>query len=180
MRKYLIGFIAGLLIASAFPVYGAVTSMIGKQVQTENSVVVNGVELEVKAVNIDGTTYTPNRALAEALGAEIGFEDKKVIFDTKEGEPVEKPIGTPEPTQSSDPNQAELDSINARLTELSNILNGYLLQESELRLEYLTNIESREETKEKLDKVKEESKVYVDERDQLEKRKAELEAQTTP
>lgn len=89
VRKYLVGFVAGFLLASAFPAYGAVSSLVGKQVQAENTVIVNGKELDIKAVNIDGTTFAPNRAIAEALGLDINFVDGAVIFENKEGDPVE-------------------------------------------------------------------------------------------
>lgn len=84
MRKYIVGFMVGLLFASAFPVYGAVTSMIGKKVQAENKVEVNGKSLDVTSVNIGGTTYAPNRAIADALGMDIKFENNTVVFSSKE------------------------------------------------------------------------------------------------
>lgn len=86
MRKYVVGFIIGAVFASAFPAYGAVSSMIGKKVQAENTVIVNGKVLDVKSVNIGGTTYAPNRAIANALGLDIKFENGQVTFESKEGE----------------------------------------------------------------------------------------------
>lgn len=178
MRKYLIGFIAGLLLASAFPAYGAVTSLIGKQVQAENSVIVNGVELDVKAVNIDGTTYTPNRALAEALGADIGFEDKKVIFDVKEvSETVEYPIDTPEPNPTVDPVQSELDEVNARISELDKEITEYLNRYTQYQFDLLANPDSKEETMIKIKENDENIKPIQEERNHLENRKSELESQ---
>ena len=180
MRKYLVGFIAGLLLASAFPAYGSVTSMIGKQVQAENSIIVNGLELDVKAVNIDGTTYTPNRALAEALGAEIGFEDKKVIFETKEGEPVEQPVDTPtqEPIPTVDPPQSELDKINARIVEVDKLITEYISRDAQYKFDLMANPDSKEETMKKIKENDENIKPIQDERKYLEQRKAELQSQT--
>lgn len=80
MRKYVVGFVVGLLFASAFPAYGAVSSMVGKKVQAENTVYVNGKQLPIRSVNIDGTTYSPNRAIADAVGLEVKFENNSVIF----------------------------------------------------------------------------------------------------
>lgn len=87
MRKYKIGILIGVLLSIPLSAYGQeIASLIGKSVQAENNVIVNGEELEVKAINIGGTTYSPNRAIANALGLDIKFKDNKVIFDSKAGE----------------------------------------------------------------------------------------------
>jgi len=82
MRKYAIGFFIGIFVASAFPVYGAVTSLVGQKVQTEYPVVVNGKQLETKAISINGVSYTPNRAFSDATGSQISFENKTVVITT--------------------------------------------------------------------------------------------------
>jgi len=84
MRKYLIGALFGFLLAFPFTVFAdEIASLVGEKVQAENVVVVNGKELSVRAVNIKGTTYSPNRAIADALGLNIKFEDQKVKFESK-------------------------------------------------------------------------------------------------
>lgn len=97
MRKYVVGFLVGLLVASTLPVYGAISSMVGKEVKVEYPVIVDGKSLDVKAIAIDGVSYSPNRALTDALNLGIGFENKTIyitsnpdIEDESEqgGEPV--------------------------------------------------------------------------------------------
>lgn len=117
MRKYIIGFIVGLLAASALPVYGAVDSLIGKQVQAENAVIVNGKELDVKAVNINGTTYSPNRAIAEALNLGIAFKDGTIIFG---GEDESMEIST-------NPEIQKIDSDLASIREQTLIIQDKIL-----------------------------------------------------
>lgn len=90
MRKYIVGFIVGLLFASAFPVYGAVTSTVGKKVEVEYPVIVDGKQLDKKAVAIDGVSYTPNSLLGSAAGYDVAFENKTVVFSRKPGDPVHK------------------------------------------------------------------------------------------
>ena len=85
MRNFVIGFIIGALAFSAAPVYGALKSRIGEKIDNEYTVVVDGVELEQKAISVSGTSFTPNRALAEAVGYDVVFRDRKVIFTKKEG-----------------------------------------------------------------------------------------------
>ena len=85
MRKYLIGFIAGLICAIAFPAAAAeVTSLVGKTIDAEYPVIVNGKELPVKATSIEGVSSTPNRALADALNLDISFTNNTVIIESKE------------------------------------------------------------------------------------------------
>jgi hypothetical protein len=88
MRKYLIGFIAGILLASVAPAYGAVSSLIGKSVQGEYTVKVDGAILSKKSVSIDGTTYAPLRAIGEATGYDVDFVNNEVVFTKKEESPL--------------------------------------------------------------------------------------------
>jgi len=121
MRKYLVGFIVGALFMSAFPAYGAVSSLVGKKVSGEFSVKVDGTEIAGKSVAIDGTTYAPLRAIGDATGYTVTFENKEVVFTKKEnggGEPVA--TNQPTETQSSgeDPNSARLSELEEELSEL--------------------------------------------------------------
>lgn len=84
MKKYagyLLAGMIGFVIAIPATSFGAqIQSMVGKKIQAEYSVEVYGKTLPVKSIVIGGTSYTPNRALADAIGADVRLEDKKVIF----------------------------------------------------------------------------------------------------
>lgn len=85
MRKYIAVFIAGALLMFSGQVLADSVSKVGKKVQAEFVVKVDGETLDEKALSIDGTTSTPNRALADAIGYEVKFINKEVIWTKKEG-----------------------------------------------------------------------------------------------
>jgi len=87
MRKFVIGLIAGALLMFSTQAFGAeIKSLIGKKVQGEYTVYVDGKPLDVKAIGTNGSTFTPNRALADAVGYDIKFVDQKVYFTKKAGD----------------------------------------------------------------------------------------------
>lgn len=92
MKKwtYLVsGVIIGAVVTTAGSAFAdQVKSLIGKKVTGEYVVVVNGKTLSDKGAVIDGRTNVPVRGVAEALGAEIKLEDKKVIVNTEETQPA--------------------------------------------------------------------------------------------
>lgn len=169
MKKYVVGFLAGLLVASAFPAYGAVSSMIGKKVQVEYPITLDGESLDVKALAIDGTSYTPNRALADALGLEIKFENKTVIINKKEiptgGETV-----SPEATPGT--NEYTLESINQAIADVQAVIN---IHEQNIRV-----FEGSGGNPEKVEELKEWLKPKYAELERLKTIKVELEAQEAP
>jgi hypothetical protein len=83
MRKYIIGFIVGLMIASAVPAYGAVSSLVGKNVDSEIVVNLNSKELGT-AIVVEGRSYLPLRVAAEALQLELDVTTEAInLMSTK-------------------------------------------------------------------------------------------------
>lgn len=79
MKKYIVGFLAGTVFAvSATAFADTIPSLIGKKVQAQYTVEVNGKVL--KTVVVDGSNYAPVRALGEAVGYEAASEGKKVVL----------------------------------------------------------------------------------------------------
>jgi hypothetical protein len=70
MKKFIIGVVFGALIASAFPAYGAVTSLVGQTVDGQKEVKLNGKPVGT-AIIVDSTSYLPVRDTAEAIGAQV-------------------------------------------------------------------------------------------------------------
>lgn len=95
MRKFVVGFVVGLFLASAFPAYGAVSSLVGKKITKEVKVTMLGGELEKKAILIDGTTYVPLRVVTEKLGLQAAFVNGEVVIRNKsvEQQDIELNIG---------------------------------------------------------------------------------------
>lgn len=82
MRKYLIGFLAGILIAISGVAAADTVSMIGKKIQSEAIVTLDGEEIGT-ALIVDGTSYPPLRTVAEAVGVGVGWEKGVVKLETQ-------------------------------------------------------------------------------------------------
>lgn len=84
MKKFIMGLILGAGLTLAFSVSAeSIQSLIGKQVDGEATVVLDGVDLPVKAAIIEGTTYAPVRAVGEAVGKDVDWKGGKVTLDSK-------------------------------------------------------------------------------------------------
>lgn len=85
MRKYFIGFIAGILVATAGVAAADGISLIGKKIQSEAVVTLDGTEIDT-AIIVDGKSYAPIRSVAEATGLKVGYQKGNVKLETTEGE----------------------------------------------------------------------------------------------
>ncbi|MDC0762894.1 MULTISPECIES: hypothetical protein [Brevibacillus] len=88
MRKYIIGTLFGLLIGTSISVYAEVVSMVGKVVEGELLVNINGKTLNNKAIVVDGTSYLPVHAIGDTLGYNASYVPNEGIklypkFDEK-------------------------------------------------------------------------------------------------
>ena len=103
MKRFVSGLLVGFLLA--IPAFAAADqiSMVGKKVQVEYPVIVDGERLSVNAVAIDGTSYAPLRAVGEAIGYDVKFQNKTVVFESKterkEGEQVQTQTPAETPAQ---------------------------------------------------------------------------------
>jgi len=89
VRKYVIGFVLGVLLTLPSAVFADTISNIGKRVTAEFVVVLNNKELPVKAIVIEGRSYAPVRAIAENLGLSVDFADGQVILTSEDGGAVD-------------------------------------------------------------------------------------------
>lgn len=82
MKKYIAGFIAGIVFSISATVFADdIQSLVGKKVQAEYTVEVNGQTLNT--VVVEGKNYAPVRSIGEAAGYTVNVEGQKVVF--KEG-----------------------------------------------------------------------------------------------
>lgn len=129
VRKIVVGLILGAALVFAGQAAADSLSKVGKRVQAEYPVIVDGVTLNVKALAIDGTTTTPNRALAEAIGYDIAFVNKKVVYTKKveevrpvdEEEIIEEPVAPPEVPAPVDEPEPEPEYT---LETVNNVIDG--------------------------------------------------------
>ncbi|GCL71805.1 hypothetical protein PN4B1_17100 [Paenibacillus naphthalenovorans] len=121
MRKYLIGALVGAALALSFNVSAAVESLIGKSVQGEFVVKLNGNELPNKAAVVDGSSYLPVRAIGESLGLEVDFENNEVLLNEPKKEDTSQVTVQPvSPTESESP--VTIESIEFKIRDVkSNI-----------------------------------------------------------
>jgi len=135
LRKYVIGFVAGVLLSSVAPAYGAVSSLIGKEVQGEYAVKVDGTTLAKKSIAIDGTTYAPLREIGEAIGYDVDFLNKEVVFTKNKAEVGgSEPVTTSDPVETNEPTTSEytIEEIDSQIISIKQgleiwgkIVDGY-------------------------------------------------------
>lgn len=80
MKKFLIGIIVGAVLSFSASVYADdIASLVGKEIQGEFPVKVNGEKLANNAAVVDGTSYLPVRAIGDALNMEVSFDPEQGI-----------------------------------------------------------------------------------------------------
>lgn len=115
-RTYLLsGIIIGALVATAGSAFAdQVKSLIGKTVTAEYDVVVNGKTLGDKGAAIDGRANVPVRSIANAIGADIRVEGKKILV-TLEQEEHGSTSGSTNPATKGNPylgrSKSDLESV---------------------------------------------------------------------
>lgn len=97
MKKTILAFVAGAVFATAGSVYAdEIKTMIGKQIEGQFPVKVNGVPLEQQAIVVDGTSHLPVRAVADALNMDIVFDSDLGIEVSEKEEAQDMPITVPQ------------------------------------------------------------------------------------
>lgn len=81
MRKVVLGFVLGVIMAMASPVAG--DTVIGKQVQTTFPLIIDGVRATRNVIVVDSTSYLPVRAAGEIFGYNVDFINNQVVLERK-------------------------------------------------------------------------------------------------
>jgi len=82
MRKVIVSFVAGILVAiGTSAAYAEVTSMIGKRVDGQFPLKIGGELSEIPAITIEGVSYIPLRAAGELFGAQVSWLDGEIIME---------------------------------------------------------------------------------------------------
>lgn len=172
MRKYVIGFVVGVLCASVAPAFGAVNSLVGKKVSGEYTVQVDGATLPSKSVAIDGTTYAPLRAIGEAIGYDVSFENKIVVF-SKKTSGGDAPVST----DGINSKRVEIEKIVSQLDALNKEANQVRNQLMNLQLQSFSSTENADQIKTKYEELSARALEIESQIKDLEAQKAVLEAQ---
>lgn len=119
MKKIIAGFVAGALFMLGASSFADGISMIGKKIQGEEIVTANGEQLPDKAVVVNGKSYAPVRAIAEAAGMDVKYGNGGIVLTestpTQETtEPITNPVNetAPEPEQTTTEKQAPVNPVN--------------------------------------------------------------------
>ena len=128
MKKILITLLSAVFVFAISPVvFAEVESMIGKKVQGQFPVKVNGELLETQAIVIDGTSYLPVRAIGEALGKEIKFSSDLGIEVNDKEVPKVTDRSTQQELQSrqemSEEDAAAIQRSEAQIIQLTQRIN---------------------------------------------------------
>lgn len=176
------------LFASSPAIAEEFQNMVGKQVQGQFLVKVNGKELEVQAIVIDGTSYLPVRAISEALGKEVTFDpvlgievkDKEVSQQVTTTQPASKPEMSDEDKETIanaeeqilkcqrmiEENIAKIAAIDQEIGEIQKLLDGMTGDNKkyyEKKIEVLnTNKQTAIEMNEIYEQIIESSKAYIE------------------
>jgi hypothetical protein len=132
MKKTVAGFLTGVLFtigAGAFA--DAIPTMVGKKVQSETPVTVNGREIE-KAIVVEGKGYAPVRAIGEAARMNVQFGKEGIALSDESSNPInETTTPTPTPLDGKEKEKVKtyeptLEKIEAAIKE-----NNSLIQENQ-------------------------------------------------
>jgi len=79
MKKVVIAFLSGFLLAiGASSAFAEVESLIGKKVDGQAPVLVNGKMSDISAILVKGRSYIPLRAAGELFGVSVAWKDGEV------------------------------------------------------------------------------------------------------
>lgn len=122
MKRFFMGVLIGLLLsAPVHSIANDVISMIGKKVDGEINVNLDGEYLSKKAITIEGTSYLPLRVAAETLGFDVYYNaEKREVELTTQGDDtvtIEEP--TIEDQELSQEQQYTLEFVENQITPLT-------------------------------------------------------------
>lgn len=107
MKRFVAGVIIGALVMLSASAFADSAGLVGQKVQGLFTVEKSGTKI-ADAVIINGSAYAPVRAVAEAAGAKLTVEGKKIIME-------EASVGTQEITASE--LKTERDSLIAEIEQ---------------------------------------------------------------
>lgn len=165
MKKVFIGILAVFVVMIATNAQAAVNSYIGKKIEGQFNVTVNGKQITDQAIVIEGKSYLPTRAIAETFNAEVKFDAKSGINLVTENQVTE----TQGDGKMNSNYLAEIESLEDTIEFHQNKIKEYNMK---LELDHNLSEEAKTNLQNGLIKAQE----IID---NLEAKKAELEAQLT-
>ncbi|WGU92044.1 hypothetical protein QJQ58_15640 [Paenibacillus dendritiformis] len=114
------GTIATTSIAAQIP------SLVGKKIQAEYTINVDGKNLDTKAIVVEGVSHLPVRKVSEIYGADITVKDKVITMNTKDTvEDIQQPSNNDDSTEEKKTdNSKDIKGYQASLENINSMLNG--------------------------------------------------------
>ncbi|OMF00297.1 hypothetical protein BK124_11620 [Paenibacillus amylolyticus] len=159
MKKYVAGFLAGALFTLAGAAFADdIQSLIGKKIQGETVVELNGQALDT-AIIVDGKSYAPVRTIGEAAGYGVSMQNKKIILEDKVSNATA--ATTPGKGQSVEEQKAKLEErIGDAKQRISD--TNKLIEASEYVIKNTPNLGEEEVLKVRKDKLTEQEATLAD------------------
>lgn len=123
MKKFITGFIAGALMFSAIPVFA--NSLIGSRVEGLYSIQKNDKKI-ADAIVVNGSTYAPVRAIANATGVNIAVEGKVIILNSKEVDENGNTIGEVPVEVTISKLETERNNVQKDIDRTTKAINNYI------------------------------------------------------
>lgn len=131
MKKFIVGLISGMVLTLSISTYAEeIESYIGKIVEGQFPVIIDGQRADKPGLVIEGTTYLPIRSAGELFGYDVSFIDSQVILNKNEIKEVDAQMYSSEPQENEykmvsplgrefDFNKIKLDGIETQLQVLN-------------------------------------------------------------
>lgn len=133
MKQFIVGLTCGAILMATGSAFAA-GGLVGKEVQKEVSVQLNGAEVS-SGVIIDGSTYAPVRNISEAVGLDVSYTQGVVTLTSEEETgsiDYTIPEITPEPqVDTSDPYWM-YDTVEKIESRIATIESGIERKQSEI------------------------------------------------
>ncbi|WP_339211908.1 hypothetical protein [Paenibacillus sp. FSL L8-0333] len=123
MKKIIVSFLAGALMMVSVQAFGSSVSQIGKKIQTEYTVTIDGKKLTVPAIAVDGQSFAPVRAFGNEAGYEVSVNGKDIFLNKGDDSivgsqeqivtPSAAPVATPQPSLTG--NQNKLATLHSKI-----------------------------------------------------------------
>lgn len=120
--RLIVGIIIGVALSVSSTALAETFSVVGKKIEGEFPVTVNGTKLTTNAGVIEGTSYLPVRVISESLGLTVSFDSKEGIAlksDESTVTPAEAPSATAIMINS------ELEALRSRITSINKEIESY-------------------------------------------------------
>lgn len=172
-----VGIIVGVLGTIATTSIAAqIPSLVGKKIQAEYTINVDGKNLGTKAIVVEGVSHLPVRKVSEIYGADITVKDKVITMNTKETvEDVQQPTNNDDSTEEKKPdNSKTIEGLKSDLESTNRMLMNSR-KELEKQNKILQEAIDRKYDGELIGKIKDKQSEISKDIDELEKLSKDIE-----